>query len=338
MAGIITGAIATALSVLVVVGVFYLLAKKQGFFSGPSETEQTTDERMAKESDPSHRRLGMADRMREQTPLVKLLSMTLIGFALFVGYNAYKFASTGSPQHMVYTSELQTLFSGTIIFAAGVWFTRRQDDKAGKIHMKYEDVEEDEGHAETIYYDKSKARRTKDGDVRVPVFSDQRLLGLFWRPKLVADDPERRHADERLPTDQIILEVPGDGSTAWHRHSEEAVVRAKDKEEQDDAVVDYRVVPSDRKSASEVQSMKNEMEEQEQELEQRQIEIAILTERILDLQAVAEQSDDKALDRLMEAGEGVADIFARVNQQMPNRSNGDAAEATSAIPGGDGGD
>lgn len=84
--------------------------------------------------------------------------------------------------------------------------------------------------------------------------------------------------------------------------------------------------------------MKNEMEEQEQELEQRQIEIAILTERILDLQAVAEQSDDKALDRLMEAGEGVADIFARVNQQMPNRSNGDAAEATSAIPGGDGGD
>ncbi|APX00192.1 hypothetical protein CHINAEXTREME_20485 (plasmid) [Halobiforma lacisalsi AJ5] len=265
------------------------------------DTESTGD-RLAVDGTERHRRVGFRHRVSRQTPMTKAFLGAVIVLVLYLAIAMYQVAATGAPSEAVYADYVEYAVFGAVCVGGGVWFKAKQNAKAGELQIMLET--EKGNQRQTVRFDRSKVRITEDGTKLLPQLKANPFLGLFWRPLLVADDPELRDSDHRLPDDLVLWEIPyEDDSAVWDERRGEVTVRAKDKNTIDNPnrVADYEIVPSDRKSKSELQALENEKSELEDELRAERIQVSILSEQLAEIENILTNEEDAGMRRLREA-------------------------------------
>jgi hypothetical protein len=125
-----------------------------------------------------------------------------------------------------------------------------------------------------MYYEKALMRPIYDDDqnetvaMEAPLFHERRVLGVFWRRMFNADRGDLRGRDYRLASDRTIVRVPvADESTTIEGDRDKITVHTKKRKAVDEPKknYDYRFVPSDRKSTSEIDQLHQEIEELEED-------------------------------------------------------------------------
>lgn len=301
-------AVITAAVLLAVLGVGYWIWKRRSSATPDKEQrEQTEEDLQIEAADPKrHERVGLIGRARVQPPTTLVFFASVVGVMVVIMVGVYQVMKTGSPSEMAYASQLRYAASVLVFLGGGVWFKAWMDDKAGQLAITYEGS--DANVTEIVYYDRSLVQPLFDDEgerdaLLVPVFKPNRILGVFWMPKLVADEPAIRDVDKNLPEDQIMYEVPLDESSTWNQEAGRITVRAK----RDDPVTNprrratYQFVPSDRKSDAEIQDIQDENEQLRKKLAHERRMNGILTEQIETLEEEMENRDYAGLDHLDES-------------------------------------
>lgn len=275
---------------------YWVILKTTSLGDDDHDTEGTED-RLSMDNE-RHRRVGFRYRVSRQTPMTKAFIGSIIVLIVYLAIAIYQFAATGTPNQIVYADYVEQGLFGMICVGGGIWFKAKQDAKAGEIQIM---KEQDEGNSRTVIrFDRSGTRETDDGTTLVPELKDTQVFGLFWRPRLIADDPNRRDADHRLPDDLVMYEVPNDESAVWDQRTGEVTVRAKKVDEVDNPnrPADYEIVPSERKSRSEIDDLENEISELEKELHGEKIEKAILSENLTQIEEILTNEEYDSLERI----------------------------------------
>ena len=296
-------ALLSAAVFLAALAVLYLITRKTTSLGDVEYDEESTEDRLSMQDAERHRRVGFRHRVSRQTPMTKAFLASVLIFFLYLAVAIYQVARTGSPSEAMYTEYVEYGIFGLVCVGAGVWFKARQDRKAGEIQLM---LEQGDGNSrQTIKYDRSMVRPTGDGTILVPELKGSQVFGLFWRPKLVADDPNLRDADHRLPDDLVMWEVPDDETAVWDDRTGEVTVRSKNKTTVDNPnrSADYEIVPSDRKSRSEIQTLENEKHELEEELRSERIQVSILSEKLNEIEDVLTNEEDAGMRRFRKAKE-----------------------------------
>lgn len=288
---------------LVVLYIVYRLLLAFTSLGDTDYDEEGTTDRLEVDNSERHRRVGFRNRVSRQTPTAKAFIAAIAVLVVYLAIVLYQVAATGSPSEIGYAGYIEQATFGSVCVAGGVWFKAKQNAKAGELQVMLE--QEDGNKRKTVPFDRSKEQLTDDGTVLVPELKDNQVFGLFWRPKLVADDPKRRDADHRLPDDLVMWEVPNDESAVWNERVGEVTVRAKKIREVDNPkrVADYEIVPSERKSRSEIQQLENEKRELEEELQSEIIHTAILSEQLSEIEDVLTNEEDAGMRKLRQAKE-----------------------------------
>ncbi|ELY68936.1 hypothetical protein [Natrinema versiforme] len=290
-------------------GVVFLVALYLAYrlllaFTSLGETEydeQGTNDRLEMDRSERHRRVGFRHRVSRQTPMVKAFIGAIAVLAVYLAIVFYQVAATGSPSEVAYAGYAEYAVYGMVCVAGGIWFKAKQNGKAGELQVMLE--QEDGNKRKTVPFDRSKQQLTDDGTTLVAELKAGQVFGLFWRPKLVGDDAKRRDADHRLPDDLVMWEVPNDESAVWDDRSGEVTVRAKNIREVDNPnrVADYEIVPSERKSRSEIQQLENEKRELEDELRSEKIHTAILSEQLSEIEDILTNEEDAGMRKIRQA-------------------------------------
>ncbi|WP_247005042.1 hypothetical protein [Halosolutus gelatinilyticus] len=324
----VRSAIIAAIAVLAVVGIGYLLWMRRSSLNGDREQIERTQEDLRMESKNAQRpeRVGFTTRARVQPTTTLLFFGSVAAFLLVILVGAYQMAKSGSPSEMAYADQIEFAISILIAVAAGVWFKMRLDSKAGELNITYEG--ETSNASETYYYDRNLVQPLFDdkGDrdaLLVPVFKKNRILGLFWSPKLTADDDKARDLDKNLPGDQVTYEVPLDQSSTWDQEEARITVRAKDDSliSNPDRRATYEFVPSDRKSGAEIQTMKDEIEQLRKHLDHERRLNGTHTEMIEAMEEALENRNHGSLEHLDDAKKMFLDIIESVNTDHDRRSD-----------------
>lgn len=265
--------------------------------------EDATNDRLEMDHAERHRRVGFRRRVSRQTPMTKAFIGAVAVLVIYLAIVMYQIAATGSPAEVAYAGYVEYAVFGMVCVAGGVWFKAKQNAKAGELQIMLE--QEDGNKRKCVPFDLSKQRLTEDGTTLVPELKSGQVFGLFWRPKLVGDDPKRRDADHRLPDDLVMWEIPNDESAVWNDRTGEVTVRAKNIDEVDNPnrVADYEIVPSDRKSRSEIQALENEKRELEDELRSEKIHTAILSEQLSEIEDILTNEEDAGMRKIRQAKE-----------------------------------
>jgi hypothetical protein len=315
-------AVLGAVVFLVVVALLYWLATKLTSLGTDERDSDSTTDRMEMDGAERHHRVGFRGRVSRQTPTMKAFLLAII---LLLGYFAvatYQIAQTGTPSEAPYSGVIQLGVAFLLCIIAGIWFKSKQDAKAGELQIM---KEQDEGNTRrTVSFDRRMARPTENGTTLVPELKENQFLGLFWRPLLVADDPELRDADHRLPDDLVLYEVPNDESAVWNTRTDEVTVRAKNIRTVDnpDRSADYEIVPSDRKSKSEIQQLENENAELEEELRSEKVQNGLLSEKLTEIENILTNEEQSSLKRYEEAKEALEDDRPVPRRPAGNQQNG----------------
>ncbi|USZ73787.1 hypothetical protein [Natronosalvus halobius] len=293
--------VAGGLAFLIGLGILYwAILKFTSAGDDPHDTE-STDDRLSVGSDPRHRRVGFRGRVSRQTPMTKAVLASVVVLAVYLAVAIYQVAATGRPTEAIYAEYAEWAGFGLVCVTGGVWFKAKQDAKSGEIQIT---LEREEGNKRRVVrFDRSNTQLTDDGTTLVPQLKDHQALGLFWRPKLNADDPKRRDADHRLPDDLIFWEVPDDDSAVWDELTGEVSVRASEIREVNNPgrVADYEIVPSERKSKSEIRQLENDKTELEEELKSERVLNAILSEQLSEIEDVLTNEEQAIFQRLEQA-------------------------------------
>ncbi|WP_440767510.1 hypothetical protein [Natronorubrum sp. DTA7] len=290
---------------LVLLGAFYLVVMKLTSVGDDERDSEETEERLSMADRERHRRAGFRHRVSKQTPMAQAFMGAVLVFLLYLSIALYQVAATGRPSDAVYAGYLEQAVFGMVCVSGGVWFKAKQDKKAGELQIM---EEQDEGNSRrVIKFDRRLARDTGDGATIVPELKSTQVFGLFWRPRLIADDPNRRDADHRLPDDLVTYEIPNDDSAVWNELTGEVTVRAKRVGEVNnpDRPVDYEIIPSERKSKSEIQDLKNQINELEEELNGQKVTNAILSENLSEIEEILTNEEYSALKRVTESREAL---------------------------------
>ncbi|WP_276257220.1 hypothetical protein [Halomontanus rarus] len=339
----VQSAVIAALSVIIVLGLGYWLWMRRSKLNGDSEAKKQTQEELRLESDNARRsaRVGFTTRARVQPTTTLLFFACVVAFFGVVLVGVYQVAKTGSPQEMAYADQIEFAISGLLFLGTGIWFAKRQDRQAGELNITYEG--EQSNASETKYYDRDLVQPLFDdtGDrdaLLVPIYKSNRILGLFWSPKLSADDPKARDIDKNLPEDQVLYEVPLDQSTTWDQDKGRINVRAKD-----DSTVSnpqrratYEFIPSDRKSDAEIQDIKDEREQLREQLKHERRLNGIQTEQLEELGEALENRNHGSLEHLddslgivveiLQAGAAHTDAVDRGLESLNSKKNGDSSK------------
>ncbi|SDL09114.1 hypothetical protein SAMN04515672_0142 [Natronorubrum texcoconense] len=286
---------------LLVLLVLYFIALKTTSLGDDEHNTESTEDRLSMDGAERHRRIGFRRRVSRQTPMTKAFLASIIVLLCYLAIAVYQVASTGSPSEAAYTEYVEYGLFGLVCVAGGVWFKAKQNAKAGELQIM---LEKGEGNRrQTVNFDRSQVRETADGTKLVAELKGHQAFGLFWRPLLVGDDPELRDADHRLPDDLVLYEVPDDESAVWDERTGEVTIRAKAKRTVDNPnrAADYEIVPSDRKSRSEIQDLENEKRELEEELRGEKVQNGILSEKLTEIENILTNEEDAGMRRLREA-------------------------------------
>lgn len=324
----VQSAVITAVSMLAILGVGYVIWMRRSKANGDREQRERTEEDLRLESSDTkrHERVGLVGRARVQPTTTLLFFGSIFAFLLVIAVGVYQVAKTGSPQEMAYADHVEYGLSALIFIGTGVWFKMRMDGKAGELAITYEG--ETSNVTETHYYDRSLVQPLFDDDgdrdaLLVPVFKQSRILGLFWMPKLVADEPSVRDVDKNLPEDQVTYELPLDQSTTWDQETGRINVRAKDT----DPVTNpkrratFEFVPSDRKSDAEIQDIVDENEQLRQQLDHERRINGVQSEQLATYEEALENRNHGSLDHLEESFEMFLQVMQATNTQAGQ--NGD---------------
>ncbi|QIO25441.1 hypothetical protein [Haloarcula sp. JP-L23] len=320
----------SGVGVLVVLGVLYLVWSR--WLSGPDHQQEATEEtqerlQMADDSVSNADRVGLFQRTRAQPTTTKAFYLSLLALFVVLAYAAYTLFQSGTPEEMAYNKQLHQLVFGTVIAVGVVWFVRRQDRKAGELRVT---LENDATSVKEIPFDwdmADPAVAANEGKdvVLAPAFKKRRLLGLFWRVALAADDPQTRDLDKAQPEDRALYEVPMDDSAAWDYRNQTVTVRAKDIEacEDPNRVATHTFVPSDRASKGELDDKKQVIAELEQEVEHLEEMDAIKDERIADLQEHLKNREHDSEQEYEKAMQNVLSLLNAITGGQQGVTDGD---------------
>lgn len=323
----ITSAIITAVSLLAIFGIGYWLWMRRSSANGDREQRERTQEDLRLESSDvkRHERVGFIGRARAQPTTTQLFFGCILAFLMVVAVGVYQVAKTGSPQEMAYADQIEYAISALIFIGTGVWFKNRMDGKAGELAITYEG--DQSNVTETLYYDRGLVQPLFDDDgdrdaLLLPVFKTHRILGLFWLPKLTADEAAVRDVDKNLPEDQVTYEVPLDQSTTWNQDEGRITVRAKDTDpvKNPKRRATYEFVPSDRKSEAEIQDIQDENEQLRKQLDHERRINAVQTEQLESYEEALENRDHGSLDHLNESLEVFLQVMEATNPQGARRT------------------
>ncbi|WP_135306355.1 hypothetical protein [Haloarcula amylovorans] len=322
----------SAVGVLVVLGLVYLVWSR--WLSAPDhqrEASEETQERLQMDDDgvSNANRVGLFQRTRAQPTTTKAFYLSLVALFAVIGYAGYTLFQSGTPQEMAYSKQLQELVFGTIIAVGVVWFTRRQDRKAGELRVT---LENDSTSVREIPFDWRMAEpavAANEGKdvVLAPAFKKNRLLGLFWRVALAGDDPLTRDIDKAQPEDRALWEVPMDDSSAWDYRNQTVTVRAKDIVPCKDPnrVATHTLIPSDRASKGELDDKKQEIAELEQENERLEQMDAIKDERIESLEEHLKNIDHDSEQEYEKAVNNILSLLNAITGRQQGITNGDGS-------------
>ncbi|OLZ39073.1 hypothetical protein A6E15_19100 [Natrinema saccharevitans] len=316
------GAVVFLLTLFVV----YKLAMAVTSLGDDEHDTESTQDRLTMEDRARHRRVGFRRRVGRQTMTMKVflgaVGILLVYFAIAI----YQVAQTGSPAEAAYAGYVQYGVAFLILVGAGVVFKAKQDSKAGEVQIMKEQT--GGNSRRTVKFDLRLAHDTDNDTTLVPQLKSNPFLGLFWRPLLVADDPELRDSDHRLPDDLVFWEVPDDESAVWGDRGEDATVRAKRVRtvHNPDRAADYEIVPSERKSQSEINDLENDINELEAELRAERIQNGILSEKITDIENILTNEEYDSLHRVKQAQDALEDEKddhqQQYDEQQPASGNG----------------
>jgi hypothetical protein len=144
---------------------------------------------------------------------------------------------------------------------------------------------------------------------------------------LSVDRDDLRDRDHRLPRDRVIFRVEEDGSTSWNEHHERINLRAKDLRPLDEPSTnaDLEAVPTDRKSRTEVQRIRDEKEEAERELKHEKRMNAVLSEQLREM--------EEAFENLVEDSKrDFREDIGLITQLLSSLSGGRGANARQIDP------
>ena len=298
-------AILGGIGFVVVLAVFYWILLKTTSLGDDEHDVESTEDRLTMGDTERHHRVGFRHRVSRQTPMMKAFMASIVVLLVYLAIMIYRVAATGRPTEVMYAGYAEQAIFGAICVGTGVWFKAKQDAKAGEIQIMRE---KDNGNdRRTVKYNRSLARDTGDDSKLVPELKEDPFLGLFWRPRLNADDPELRDADGKLPDDLVLWEVPTDESAVWDERTGEVTVRAKDWRvvENPNRAADYEIVPSDRKSQSEIRDLKTENSELEAELRKERVQNGILSESLEEIENILTNEEYDSLQRIKQARESL---------------------------------
>lgn len=332
-------AVLGAIGVIVILGLLYLVWTKWLSPSGVQNEDQETQEQLQLEADDVSRveRVGMFERTRNQPVTTKLFYLAVFVLVGVVFVSVYSLMKSGAPSEMKYATQLQQFTFGTIIATAAIWFKSRQDSKAGRLRVV---LENDTTSTLEIPFDwemaEPAAAENEGKDVvLVPAFQKRRLLGLFWRAKLAADDEKAKRLDKARASDRCLYEVPLDDSATWDYRNQTVTARAKRIEGVRDPAraATHTIVPSDRASRGELRQREEEIAELESQIEAlermdaiRGVELEQLEEKLKNIEHGSEQEFQEAVGMVL----SLLNALNGQHQSRPTGENG-TGEAAAAI-------
>lgn len=324
----------SGVGVLVVLGVLYLVWSR--WLSAPDHqreaSEETQEKLQMEDAGVSHaERVGLFQRTRAQPTTTKAFYLSLLALFGVLAYAGYTLFQSGTPEEMAYNRQLQQLVFGAVIAVGVTWFVRRQDRKAGKLRIT---LENDSTNVKEIPFDWQMAEPAVAANegrdvVLAPAFKKRRLLGLFWRVKLVGDDTETRDLDKSQPADRDLWEVPMDDSAAWDYRNQTVTVRAKDTDacEDPNRAATHTIIPSDRASQGELDAKKQEIAELEEENDRLRQMAAIKDERIDNLEEHLRNRDHNSEQEYEKAMENVLSLLNAITGRQQTSTDGDSGSS-----------
>lgn len=299
----------TALAVLALVGVVYLVYAR--FIA--DDDEETAEAAIHDDMTPTEQ-LGLTQRFSAQTGWYKAFMLFVGGLALLIAISGYQFARTGTPSEMAYADQLETLAFGLVIFAGSTYFVIQRRTGVGKLALTIEG--NNSNVAETHYFDPNRVETriddsSEEESIMLPIYKDRPSLGLFWKPKLVADDRDALDEDKNLPQNRVYYEIPMDESASWDHQNDTVTARASDVQtvSNPQRAATYELIPSKRKSQAEVRDIQMENEQLRQEKQQAKKKNAILSTRLAEYEEMLEndkygsrRTQEEMLEMLRENG------------------------------------
>ncbi|WP_323677619.1 hypothetical protein [Halorubellus sp. PRR65] len=274
------------------------------------EDRADTEDRMRDESKSgsTSERVALRDQPKRWPVTTKLFWAAIIGFLAIGAYGTYVYAQTGSPSSIAYATELTAGGYAVVLIAMGVWITRKQDAKSGELTVIYE--QENANHQDSYQYEVDRIQKhtyEEAGEERtallLPLLSENRLFGLFWKRLLSHDQHELRDRDHRRPEDRALARVEvDDESVTWDQEANELTVRARSRDTVDNPNKhwDYEFAPSKRRSEAEVSQLQQDKEELRQLVLDLRRRIGILSENMATLETELQNADHFGSERLQE--------------------------------------
>ncbi|NHN50028.1 hypothetical protein G9464_20885 [Halostella sp. JP-L12] len=286
--------------ILGVVACIWLGGKIFAWRRGDASSQNDTEQRLREDAEPDIRNesIGLRKWPKRWTPTAKLFFLAAtLSVGLFT-YAAWTYAKTGSPGDTAFLEELSVIMFGLVLMWGGAFVYRRQESKATELSVIHESKNGTE--EETMYCEKALMRPIYDDDknetvaLEAPLFHKKRVLGIFWRRKFNADEAELRGRDYRLATDRAIVRIPiSDESTTVEGDRDKITVHTKQRKTVDDPNqnYDYRFVPSDRKSTSEIDQLHKDKEELESDLKHERRLNAVLSNQVREYEEMLENQE-----------------------------------------------
>ena len=200
---VLIGAIAVVI-VLLILGAL----DRWDVFGDDSENADSGTDRVKQEA----RREGEFDvsllkKHKTLTMPAKVVAVSIGALLLATGVFAYFSLKNGAPVEVPYASALEAGAIAVAGVGGGVVYRAKKDRERGKIEVVYEADDGTDEASETIWFDPAEATTNKDGNRVVLEHFPTRILGLFGRRKLVADDRELR-TERGILSDVVAHEIP----------------------------------------------------------------------------------------------------------------------------------
>jgi len=297
---ILTTMLTAVAIILGVVASIWLITRILKWYRGDSSATDDTEQRLREDAEPgvTNESIGLRNYPKRWTPTAKLFFTAVILTLGMIGYASWTYAKTGSPGETAFLNELSAVLFGLILMIGGAKILRSQDEKAGKLNVIHETSQGTE--QETMYYEKALMRPIYDDDqnetvaMEAPLFHERRVLGIFWRRMFNADRGDLRGRDYRLASDRTIVRVPtADESTTIEGDRDKITVHTRQRKAVDDPKknYDYRFVPSERKSTSEIDQLHQEIEELEEDYRHERRLNALYSSQISEYEEMLESQE-----------------------------------------------
>ena len=287
-------ALVAPLFVVVIIGGVVAVGFSQGWFTNDKEDQREEKEELSTSQKRDEYQVPIR-RKHNAWPLpLKLLIMSVVALFAGLAYLVYDTTQTGAPLTASFGTEIYVVIATIVGLIGGVRLRAWSDNRVDWETVVY-DTNDGVGRMERIPY---LEETVVNGSRVVKVAQKDRILGLFWRFKLVAQRKDLRGAG-KIPEDPIEHEIPDHGS----RTDDGMMIQTSpdgDKiiEGPTNADVTYR--SKDVLSTQEASRMKTEKRQIQIENDSLNALIATLQKQIQKLRTVVENNEHRDREDLKE--------------------------------------